>query len=1327
MSTQSQDKSLTKIPLRAVLIVPFVIQVILITGLVGYISFLNGQRAVNNVANQLLNELTHRIEEHLYDFLAIPHQINQLNTNAIRQRMPDARDPIALERYFWEQIQVCDSVTSIYFGNPQGGLANAGREGADGSLYVIATDGFARGPFRKYATDGVGNRTELLTTVPDFDARTRGWYADAVAKADATWSDVYILFTGQDMAISASRPVYDEQDNLLGVVAVDIFASHINDFLKKLQIGETGLSFIMERSGLLVASSTDEAPFTEPNEDEAQQRIYASGSTNPIIRDAADYLTEHVGDYHDITEERQFEFEIDGRRHFLQVAPVKDEYGIDWLAVVVIPESDFMAQINTNNRTTALLIGIALLAAIVVGIITASGVTRPILRLNAATHALARGKWEQPSSVGWISEIDELTHSFDQMASKLRQTLEGLSSEIAERKQAEEALRESEEQLNLAMAGANDGIWDWNLEENTAHFDDRYYTMAGYEPQEFPADFDAWVSHVHPDDIERSKEAINQYLAGEIPRYDVEFRFRRKDGAWMWIRSRGKTVEYDDVGTPIRFIGTHSDITARKQAEEALRESEEKYRLLVENQTDLIVKVDTDGRFQFVSLSYCKLFGKSEEELLGQSFMPLIHEEDRESTATAMEGLYRPPHTAYMEQRAMTNDGWRWLGWLDTAMLDEAGNVTAIIGVGRDITERKAAEEALQTERKRAQQYFDIAGVAFVVLDREGRITRMNRRGLDLLGYQATELIGENWFETCLPERLREDVYAVFKRIMAGDVEPVEGFENLVLTKEGEERIVAWHNTALRDDEGHIIGSLSSGEDITERKRAEEALRESERKYRTLIEQSNDAIYLLYEDRFEIINPRFTELLGITPEEARAPNFDFMSLVAPQSRSMIEERERRLAQGHQPPPSYEFTAQDKEGNEIEVEVSVSYIPYRDGMATQGMLRDVTERKRLERQLRQHERLAAVGQLAAGIAHDFRNLLSTIILYAGIGLRNRDLPPDLRKNLNTIIGESRKAADMVQQILDFSGRAMVEMQPLDLKALTTEVTDILRRTIPEHIHLRLTTGPEDYIVHADAGRIQQALMNLALNAHDAMPEGGDLQFELSKILIGPEDKPPVVGITPGMWICLTVADTGTGMTEEVQAHLFEPFFTTKEVGQGTGLGLAQVFGIVRHHNGYIDVETQVGQGTTFRIYLPASEAEEKIVEHETSVVPQGQGELILLVEDNKRLREASQDLLELLGYRSLTASNGSEALAVYDAADSEIALVITDLIMPEMGGKELVQELRSTNPHLKALAITGYVEEEVAEELKTVGFQDVIHKPFAPDTLARVIRRALDAK
>lgn len=396
--------------------------------------------------------------------------------------------------------------------------------------------------------------------------------------------------------------------------------------------------------------------------------------------------------------------------------------------------------------------------------------------------------------------------------------------------------------------------------------------------------------------------------------------------------------------------------------------------------------------------------------------------------------------------------------------------------------------------------------------------------------------------------------------------------------------------------------------------------------------------------------------------------------------------------------------------------------------------ELTERKRMEEQLRRHERLAAVGQLAGGIAHDFNNLLATIILYAQMTLGERVLAPDVARALQTILNESKRAAKLVQQILDFSRRSMMTMQPVDLVSFTKEVTDVLRRTIPENIHLLLDApsaelegGAASLTVEADPTRIQQALMNLALNARDAMPEGGELHVGLSRIEVGAGEGPPVAEMGPGTWVCLAVSDTGTGLTEEAQAHLFEPFFTTKPAGKGTGLGLAQVYGIVKQHKGHIGVETREGEGTVFRIYLPAYQEEKKMKKavEEPFVLPQGQGEIILLVEDEKRLQDAMGGILELLGYRVLTAAHGEEALEVYREAKEKADLVITDLVMPGMGGRQLIQELMQETPNLRALAITGHVMQADREALRDMGFLDVIHKPFDAGRLATMVRRALD--
>jgi two-component system cell cycle sensor histidine kinase/response regulator CckA len=452
----------------------------------------------------------------------------------------------------------------------------------------------------------------------------------------------------------------------------------------------------------------------------------------------------------------------------------------------------------------------------------------------------------------------------------------------------------------------------------------------------------------------------------------------------------------------------------------------------------------------------------------------------------------------------------------------------------------------------------------------------------------------------------------------------------------------------------------------------------------------------------------------------------------------------------QEPQACEMRMVRGDGSQFWARIEATAARDSDGQAVcRATMSDITDRKRAERALWEanerleemllelketqermmhQERLAAVGQLAAGIAHDFRNLLTTIILYTNMALGRPALPPELTQDLETVIDEAQKAADLVQQILDFSSRAMIERRPLNLASLTDGVLDVLRRTIPENVRLSLE-GTGTYVVKADPKRIEQVLMNLATNARDAMPGSGELRFELSRVKGAVEDTLSLggAGTAEREWVCLAISDTGTGMTEEVQAHLFEPFFTTKGVDKGTGLGLAQVYGIVRQHEGHIGVETELGRGTTFRVYLPAYEGEvEETEAKEPSDPPQGQGETILLVEDNEALREVGRSSLESLDYRVLTAENGHEALAIYEA-EGGADLVVTDVVMPEMGGAELMRALTRSDPNLKAVGITGYAVKDIAEELRAAGFLDVIHKPFGVEDLARVIRRVLDMR
>ena len=408
------------------------------------------------------------------------------------------------------------------------------------------------------------------------------------------------------------------------------------------------------------------------------------------------------------------------------------------------------------------------------------------------------------------------------------------------------------------------------------------------------------------------------------------------------------------------------------------------------------------------------------------------------------------------------------------------------------------------------------------------------------------------------------------------------------------------------------------------RRQVENALRESEAKYRTLVENTNEAIYVAQAERIVFANPQTEKLYGYSAQElASRPFVDF---IHEKDQNMVLDRHKKRLEGEKLPTTYPFRIVDKAGDTRWVELTVAPFSWENRPATLCIQTDITERVRTEAvrrqveealresnrrleetlaelqdaqaQMMQQERLAAVGQLAAGIAHDFRNLLTTITLYAQIGLRQPNLPPKLVRNIEVIISESKRAADLVQQILDFSSHSMLRIRVQDLASLVQNIMGILKRTIPENVRFSLDVEPVEqpaaFMVRVDSGRVQQVLANLATNARDAMPEGGELRLVLSHVTVTADQAPPVADMEPGAWVCLTASDTGTGMTDEVSEHLFEPFFTTKEVGQGTGLGLAQVYGIVRQHEGFIDAETELGQGTTFRIYLPAYEAEDAML-------------------------------------------------------------------------------------------------------------------------------------
>jgi adenylate cyclase len=417
-----------RIPLRVILIVPFIIQLVAVVGLIGYLSFSNGQKSVYELTTVLRNEIISRIEQHLFDYLKTPHIINQINADAFRFKMLNITDPIAIQRYFWQQLQMFDSASYISFANEQGNYIGVERredhtiaigEKKEDQFYLYTETA-------EYLADNRGHQKKLTTNIKDYDPRERGWYKDTKKKNVPIWSDIYALLDATDLnlsvtqTVSANQPFFDKAGSFRGVLATDIFLSQISDFLVDLRIGKTGKTFIMERSGLIVASSTSEKPYLINPKNNEVSRLDAQNSQEPLIHHAAKYLIERFHDLKKIKSSYQLEFSLHGERQFLQVKPLQDERGIDWLIVVVIPQADFMEHINASTRLTVFLCLTALVIAILISLVISKWPVAPISRLKIAAQKLADGEWEQDLPCERSDEIGDLGKSFKSMAGQLR-------------------------------------------------------------------------------------------------------------------------------------------------------------------------------------------------------------------------------------------------------------------------------------------------------------------------------------------------------------------------------------------------------------------------------------------------------------------------------------------------------------------------------------------------------------------------------------------------------------------------------------------------------------------------------------------------------------------------------------------------------------------------------------------------------------------------------------------------------------------------------------------------------------------------------------------
>ena len=649
-------------------------------------------------------------------------------------------------------------------------------------------------------------------------------------------------------------------------------------------------------------------------------------------------------------------------------------------------------------------------------------------------------------------------------------------------------------------------------------------------------------------------------------------------------------------------------------------------------------------------------------------------------------------------------------------MIDAVGSQ-----IGRFI-ERKRAEEALRAGEEQFRLLLDSTAEGIYGLDLQGNCTFCNPAAARLFGYhQPGDLLGRVIHE--LSHHTRPDgsrypgeeclIYQAFRR---GEGTHVDN--EVFWRADGTSFPVEYRSYPIRK-QGLVVGAVVTFLDITERRRAAEELEQSAVRFRKLTEASSDGIAITEDGVVREANRGFAEMFGCTLLDVIGrPVTEF---VAEESRETVQ---RRIAEGVE--GTYEHVGKRKDGRKLLLEATAKTYTIADRQGRITAFRDLTEKRLLEAQLRQAQKMEAVGRLAGGIAHDFNNLLTVITSYSDVLLQDLDASDSRRDDIEEIHRAATTAATLTRQLLAFSRQQVLEPQVLTLNAVVVGARKMLKRLAGEEVEFVTALAPDAGCVRADAGQMEQVVLNLLLNARDAMPDGGTLVIETNSVEFTTEDVQGHFPAKPGLYVVLAVRDSGVGMDEQTKARIFEPFFTTKPRGKGTGLGLATVYGIVQQSGGFIRVCTEPGQGTTFRIYLPRVEKVAELVEAAATPEPGRGTETVLLVEDAAPVRGITRRVLERQGYTVVEAPDGETALSLAGRYQRPIHLLLTDVVMPAMNGRTLAARLKETRHDLKIIYMSGYTDDAVVRPGMAVRQVAYLQKPFTAEALARKVREVLDS-
>jgi PAS domain S-box-containing protein len=891
-----------------------------------------------------------------------------------------------------------------------------------------------------------------------------------------------------------------------------------------------------------------------------------------------------------------------------------------------------------------------------------------------------------------------------------RELKEAVSRE--EKKKGEQNLRESEERYRLLFENMIEGYAYCKMFfEDGKPLDfvylavnDAFERLTGLKNV-----VDKKVSEVIPDVRGSNPELFEIYgrvaSTGNSERAEI---YLDSLGIWFSLSVYSSEREY--------FVAVFDNITERKQAEDALRESEERYRAVFENAAVGIDTLDRDGRIVQVNPALCNMLGYDEDELKELTFEEITYPDDRQISKQNLESLTIGEKDLYrLEKRYLRKDGEIvWAELSTSAIKDTNGNHAGMVAVIADITGRKRAEEALRLSEAQKTAILNGITTNIALVNDKLEIQWVNKTGAESVGRSPEEMIGTTchslWAD---PERPCENC----PTLKAFQTKKSE--ETIMTTPDG--RVWNERGEPVLDDRGNLIGVVELAQDITEYKR----LTEQEKRLVTAIEQAAEGVVITDATGIiQYVNPAEEKISGYSSGKLIGQGADIFKSDK-HSEDFYTNMWATIKAGKV--WTGRFIKKRKDGTEYHEDATISPVYDKFGNLTNfvAVKHDVTKQIQLQEQIFQAQKMEAIGTLAGGFAHDLNNKLQVISGYVELILFNKELPETVKSELGVIKKTVDSSTELIKGMMVFSRKTPTELQPIDLNRLATQTRAMLTQSIPKMIEIDLLLADDLWAIKASPNQVDQILMNLAINARDAMPDSGKITIKTQNITIDEEYCRLNPLAKPGKYVLITVSDTGVGMNKETASHIFEPFFTTKEAGKGTGLGLAVVYGIVERHGGRIICNSEPSVGTTFTIYFPAIEEVPEEQYSEKKEPPKGKGETILLVDDEPNFLEIASRQLTGANYKVITASNGKEALDFYEKHREQVNLIILDLIMPKMSGGECLQALLRMDPMVRVLVVSGAQMMGMDENMKASGAKGLVKKPFDMSHLLEKIRKIID--